>query len=80
MESLVTAWQNMTIEQFLISLSILLNIYQNFRIGRLARLYHQVDKLTYGIAIAIQSIPGLDIELIKQSANGDGDHALNRDV
>jgi len=42
------------------------------------RLYNQVDKSTYGIAIAIQKSTG--IELIKQSADGKGDHTLNRDV
>jgi len=42
------------------------------------RLYHQTDKSTYGIQIAIQKATG--IKLIKQSANGEGDHTLNRDV
>lgn len=40
--------------------------------------YSQVDKLTFGIAIAIQKKTG--IKLLKQSADGKGDHALNRDV
>jgi len=40
--------------------------------------YHQVDKLTYGIGIAIQR--KTNIKLFKQSADGDGDNALNRDV
>lgn len=40
--------------------------------------YHQVDKLTYGIAIAIQKKTG--IKLVKQSANSEGDDSLNRDV
>ena len=42
------------------------------------RLYHQVDKLTYGIAIAIKL--KRKQKLIKESANGQGDHALNRDI
>jgi len=42
------------------------------------RLYHQVDKLTYGNAIAIKAATG--IETMKQSADGKGDNALNRDV
>ncbi len=40
--------------------------------------YSQLDKLTFGIAIAIQRKTG--IRLVKQSANGEGDHTLNRDV
>lgn len=40
--------------------------------------YHQLDKLTAMLAIAIQRKTGL--KLIKQSADGQGDHALNRDV
>lgn len=40
--------------------------------------YHQVDKLTYGIGIAIQKATG--IRLFKQSADKSGDNALNRDV
>ena len=42
------------------------------------RLYHQVDKLTYGIAIAIKLKK--KVSLIKQSANASGDHALDRDI
>ena len=38
----------------------------------------QTDKLAYGIGIAIQKQTG--VKLLKQSANGAGDHALNRDV
>jgi hypothetical protein len=38
----------------------------------------QTDKLAYGIGIAIQKEG--KIKLFKQSANGAGDHALNRDV
>jgi len=41
------------------------------------RLYNQVDKLAYGNAIAIKAATGIDT--IKQSADGSGDHALNRD-
>ncbi len=40
--------------------------------------YSQVDKLTYGIGIAIQREG--KIKLFKQSANSEGDNALNRDV
>ncbi len=40
--------------------------------------YSQLDKLTFGIAIAIQKKTG--IKLVKQSANSAGDNALNRDV
>ena len=47
-------------------------------IGKVKDLYHQIDKLTSNIAIAIQRVTGL--KLIKQSADGKGDHALNRDV
>ena len=43
------------------------------------RLYNQVDKLTFGIAIAIQA-KHPDIKLINESADGVGDHALNRSV
>ena len=42
------------------------------------RLYHQVDKLTYGIAIAIKLKK--KVSTIKQSANASGDHALDRDI
>ena len=47
-------------------------------INKVKDLYHQIDKLTSNIAIAIQRVTGL--KLIKQSADGKGDHALNRDV
>ncbi len=47
-------------------------------IKELRRLYHQLDKHSYGVSIAIRKKE--DIEIIKQSANGEGDHALNRDV
>ncbi len=47
-------------------------------ISKVKDLYHQIDKLTSNIAIAIQRVTGL--KLIKQSADGKGDHALNRDV
>ena len=40
--------------------------------------YSQVDKLTYGIGIAIQRRTG--VKLVKQSADGDGDTTLNRNV
>ncbi len=47
-------------------------------IKEVRRLYHQLDKLTFGHAIAIKRATGIDT--IKMSANGEGDHALNRDV
>ena len=47
-------------------------------IKELRRQYNQVDKLEFGNAIAIKAISGIDT--IKMSANGEGDHALNRDV
>lgn len=47
-------------------------------INEIRRLYNQVDKLTYGTAIAIQRLKG--IRLINQSADGKGDHTLNRDI
>ena len=40
--------------------------------------YAQLDKLSFGMAIAIQRRTG--IKLVKQSANGEGDHTLDRDV
>ena len=53
-------------------------IIQRKQIDDLKYKYSQVDKLTFGIAIAIQKAKG--IKLTKQSANGVGDNALNRDV
>ena len=46
------------------------------------RLYHQVDKLEANNSLAIRflSDPDAPIETMKQSADGKGDHALNRDV
>lgn len=46
--------------------------------SELRKKYHQVDKLTYGIAIAIQRKTG--IKLQNQSADGKGENALHRDV
>jgi len=40
--------------------------------------YSRLDTLSFGMAIAIQKRTG--IRLVKQSASGEGDHALNRDV
>ena len=40
--------------------------------------YNQVDKLNYGTALAIQAMGG--VKLIKQSADGHGDYALNHDI
>jgi hypothetical protein len=43
------------------------------------RLYHQVDKLQFGTAKAIQAkYP--EIKLINESADGVGDHSLDRSV
>ena len=46
------------------------------------RLYNQVDKLEAlnSLAIRFLSDPKAPIETMKQSADGKGDHALNRDV
>lgn len=46
------------------------------------RLYNQVDKLeaVNSLAIRILSDPGAPIETMKQSADGKGDHTINRDV
>ena len=46
------------------------------------RLYHQVDKLEANNSLAIRflSDPDAPIETMKQSADGKGDHAINRDV
>jgi hypothetical protein len=48
------------------------------RLDKLSYSLGQTDKLAYGIGIAIQKEG--NIKLFKQSANGAGDHALNRDV
>jgi len=40
--------------------------------------YHQLDKLSYGTAIAVQTWTG--IQLINESVTGDGDHSLNRHI
>lgn len=50
----------------------------NNEITELTRLYNQVDKLTYGIAIVLKLKKRVSV--MKQSANGVGDHALDRDV
>jgi len=71
-------WNGITIEQLAITISLGLNIYNIRQTMDLRRLYNQVDKLTYGIAIAIQKKTG--IKLIRQSATGEGDHAMRRDV
>ena len=64
---------------FIMGMGVLfLVLEQRKDVKELRRLYHQTDKMTYGIAIAIQKKTG--IKLVKQSANGEGDHALNRDV
>jgi len=52
------------------------------RINENTRLYNQVDKLEAQNSLAIRflSDPNAPIETMKQSADGKGDHALNRDV
>lgn len=52
------------------------------RINENTRLYNQVDKLEAlnSLAIRVLSDPDAPIETMKQSADGKGDHALNRDV
>jgi len=46
------------------------------------RLYNQVDKLESNNSLAIRflSDPNAPIETMKQSADGKGDHVINRDV
>ena len=44
------------------------------------RLYHQVDKLEAVNSLAIRVLSKGKIQTTKQSADGKGDHALNRDV
>lgn len=48
------------------------------KLDELRNKYHQLDKLTYGVGIAIQKAAG--VKLFKQSADANGDNALNRDV
>ncbi len=74
----LSIWNNITIEQLAITISLVWNIYNMRELKECKRLYFQLDKLTFGIAIAIQRIKG--VKLTKQSANGIGDNALNRDV
>ena len=49
-------------------------------IKEVTRLYHQVDKLEALNSLAIRCLSGGVIETVKQSADGKGDHAINRDV
>lgn len=53
-------------------------LYSLREIKKLSYSLNQTDKLAYGTAIAVQIETG--VELIKESANGAGDHALNRDI
>ena len=53
-------------------------LYSLREIKKLSYALNQTDKLAYGTAIAVQIETG--VELIKESANGAGDHALNRDI
>lgn len=70
---------NMTITEAGVVIAIILALYCIRELKENKRLYHQVDKLTFGIAIAIQA-KHPEITLVNQSANGEGDHALKRDV
>jgi len=51
-------------------------------VKEIRRLYHQVDKLEAVNSLAIRTLsdPKAPIETMKQSADGKGDHALNRNV
>jgi len=49
-------------------------------IKEVRRLYHQVDKLEAVNSLAIRVLSNGKIQTTKQSADGKGDHALNRDV
>ena len=44
------------------------------------RLYNQVDKLEALNSLAIRCLSNGAIRTVKQSADGKGDHAINRDV
>ena len=62
---------------------VLLDTRKDLRIERqdikdLRNKYHQLDKLTYGTAIAVQTWTG--IQLINESVTGDGDHSLYRHI
>ena len=49
-------------------------------IKEVTRLYHQVDKLEALNSLAIRVLSKGKMQTVKQSADGKGDHALNRDV
>lgn len=40
--------------------------------------YHQVDKQGFGNGLVLKKVTGIDT--MSQSADGDGDHTLNRDI
>jgi len=40
----------------------------------------RLDTLGFGTAIAVQCMQNKEIKLIKQSADGDGNYTINRDV
>jgi len=69
----------LTLMEAAVALSILIGLYCIKEIKESRRQYNQIDKLTFGIAIAIQA-KHPEIKLVHQSANGEGDHALNRKV
>ncbi len=50
------------------------------KINENTRLYNQVDKLESNNSLAIRWLSNGKIETMKQSADGKGDHVINRDV
>ena len=72
---------------FIITIGTLFAMYQLAMNGKVDKLqseckelnnkYHQVDKLSFLTAVIVQKVSGYKI--IKQSADGKGDHALNRE-
>ncbi len=42
--------------------------------------YSQLDKIVFGMGIALQVKHNKEMELIKQSADGNGDYVMNRDI
>lgn len=71
---------------FLMGIGVLLVVLDNRKDNKIQKKetkelrekYHQVDKLSYGTAIAVQTWTG--IQLINESVTGDGDHSLNRHI
>jgi len=75
----ISDYFGLTLMEAAVSLAILIGLYCLKELRECKRLYHQADKLTYGIAIAIQA-KHPEITLINESVTGDGDHALSRRV